>query len=353
MRHSGKLLAERFRTAAFVASVARFDDEKQLQTVLDCVAASIRDDVTFRGLFGAVEGPDAVVLARAHYPPSLLGRVAIGSRTPLADTLLPEMLAAGGPIAFDDLRASALLDARRVTRATGTRSAIGTAFRVGGKTYFLRFTTDRPTTKPFDEVDHAYIDLIAKLFAQRLRQDQHRARLRFVIEHDLLTELPNRAKLRAAVLESLEAQPGGALIKIDLDRFRDVVRTLGRQTADAVLVEVAAALRGLLLPVECLGRTGEDLFAVYLPGAGREAARERARQIIARFALPFGTGDRTGTEAVRVTASLGVALLPDDAGTVDELFARAEAAVDLAKASGRDQIAFYFRPGSSALAPQR
>jgi len=161
----------------------------------------------------------------------------------------------------------------------------------------------------------------------------------------------HRATLRAAIGAALETQPAGALIALDLDRFRDLVIALSRQTADAVLVEVAIALRSRLRPGELLGRTGGDVFAVYVPGAERAAAFERARALIERFREPFGTGDRDGMELVRVTASVGVALLPGDASTVDELFARAETAVDLAKAAGRDQIAFYFRPGSTPLVP--
>jgi diguanylate cyclase (GGDEF)-like protein len=215
--------------------------------------------------------------------------------------------------------------------------------------YFLRFSAERPVSEPFDEVDRAYIELIGKLFAQRLRHHQHVERLRYAMEHDLLTDLPNRATLRASIADSLAARPAGALIAFDLDRFRDLVIALGRQTADAVLVEVAFALRAALRADEVLGRTGGDVFAVYLPGADRQSAFDRARHLMARFAEPFGTGDRNGTELVHVTASAGVALIPDDAGTVDELFARAEVAVDLAKAAGRDQVAFYFRPGSTAV----
>jgi diguanylate cyclase (GGDEF)-like protein len=307
--------------------------------------------MAFDGVFGTIDGAEAVVLGRSFDGDAPAEGTAVGSRFPLAETLVPELLAASGAVCFDDLRANGLLDARRCTRASGARSAIGIAFRAGAKTYYLRFTADRSMSDPFDDVDRAYIELIAKIIAQRLRQQQQLERLRFAMEHDLLTELPNRAKLRAAIGAALETQPAGALIALDLDRFRDLVIALSRQTADAVLVEVAIALRSRLRPGELLGRTGGDVFAVYVPGAERAAAFERARALIERFREPFGTGDRDGMELVRVTASVGVALLPGDASTVDELFARAETAVDLAKAAGRDQIAFYFRPGSTPLVP--
>jgi GGDEF domain-containing protein len=85
------------------------------------------------------------------------------------------------------------------------------------------------------------------------------------------------------------------------------------------------------------------VFALYVPGLDRQAALDRARQIVARFAQTFGTGDRERIQRVSVTASVGVSVLPDDAVTVDELFARAEAAVDLAKRAGRNRVIPYFR----------
>jgi diguanylate cyclase (GGDEF)-like protein len=332
--------AERVRTAAIVASDIRFDTDVHLQALLDRAATAIRPDMTFSGIFGTIEGSEAVVLARTSNGDALIEGIAIGSRTPLAQTLLPEVLAADGPVGFDDLQASDVLESRPFAKASGARSAIATAFRAGAQTYFLRFTGDQPTAEPFDDIDCAYIDLLAKLFAQRLRQNQQSARLHFAMAHDGLTDLPNRATLRAAIVSSFAVQRRGALIVLDLDRFRGISLAFGHQTAEAIIVEIAIALRALLLPGESLGRTGGDVFTIYVPGAGHDAAVKRARQLSARFAHPFGTGDREGREQVRVTASLGVALYPHDANAVDELFDRADQAVDLAKAAGRDRIAF-------------
>jgi diguanylate cyclase (GGDEF)-like protein len=114
------------------------------------------------------------------------------------------------------------------------------------------------------------------------------------------------------------------LIVIDLDGFKSVNDTQGHATGDALLCRVAAALGEDLRPSDVLGRLGGDEFAVLLPETGPEALH--------------AAGDRIGRQLRLVSAaSLGLACLPEDGETAEELHRSADA--DLYRAKQRRGVA--------------
>ncbi len=346
---------ERVLAAARLGSDLRLADTTGMKLLLDRVAATIRPaEAPFTGFLGVLEGPDLLMLALTDAAENQrLGcpSVPLGGRIALAATLGVEVLAADGVVAWDDLAGSDILAARPFSKARRTRSAIGTGFRVGPRDYLLVFTSEQPAREAFDRGDRAYIELIAQLLAQRLQQRDQLDRLRFNAGHDTLTELANRASFRHGLVPLESRNPSGAMVVIDLDRFRDISQALGHQTADAIIVEISFALRRALREGESLARLGADVFAVFLPLEGEEA-RTRIAQIAGIFSEPFGTGDRLQADQVRVTASIGVAFFPDDAADFDTLLGRAEIAAELAKAGGRDRIA-YLSTGDDATRHER
>ncbi len=332
--------AQHSSTLVKAASELRLDDAERMQALMDRLAASLRAEQPFAALFGVIEGAAVAVLARSGVSagPSETLPIPVGSRLPLAETIVPELIAEGGVVAWDDLTRTAIPAARPAVRA---QSAIGTAFRVGMRTYVLSFTGERALREPFDASDREYVELLAHIVAQRLRHRDQTERLRFNAEHDMLTELPNRGRLRSDLARLRTPGATGAMIVIDFDRFREISQTLGHQTADAIIVEAAVALRQLAGPADLVARLGTDVFAFYAPDTDRDQAQARAEAIAQRFGQPFGTGDRDGYDQIRLTASIGVALAPDDAEGDEDLLGRAETAVALAKAAGRDQIVFF------------
>jgi diguanylate cyclase (GGDEF)-like protein len=123
------------------------------------------------------------------------------------------------------------------------------------------------------------------------------------------------------------------MILADLDGFKDVNTVHGYPAGDAVLCETARTLQSCVRTGDFVARLGGDEFAVLTPRAGKEAMESLAIRVLdAIRAMP-----RRGTEDVQLTVSVGWALYPDDAKTIDELVAAADFYVRGAKQTGKDR----------------
>jgi len=168
------------------------------------------------------------------------------------------------------------------------------------------------------------------------------AELRHRAETDHLTGIGNRGhflcRLREAFAEARRQGGKLALVVMDLDHFRPLNDMRGHAAGDAALQAVTQIGRAQLkdLPAH-FGRLGGEIFAIALPGAGAAegaSLAEALRAAIARHSFLLN-GDEV---PARLTASLGVtSLLPGDVSP-EELLQRADAAVFLAKAKGRNRV---------------
>ena len=154
---------------------------------------------------------------------------------------------------------------------------------------------------------------------------------------DALTGLPNNRAVHDN-LKRMVAQAGRtvapmAAALIDLDHFKQVNDTYGHAKGDEVLTAVGHALANTLRASDFVGRYGGEEFIALMPATGREGAMtacENVRAAIANLRVP-GIGEA-------ITASLGVAVLPDDAHDGDTLLRRADRALYAAKARGRNRV---------------
>ena len=150
--------------------------------------------------------------------------------------------------------------------------------------------------------------------------------------HDQLTGLPNRALLQRRTAEALAqgARSGSksGLLMLDLDRFKEVNDTLGHSLGDGLLEVVGRRLARSVRPGDVVARLGGDEFAVLLPAVRSGAA---AREVAARLRAALAEPVRLEGMSLQVEASVGVALYPDDGGTVEALLQRADVAMYLAK----------------------
>jgi diguanylate cyclase (GGDEF)-like protein len=172
---------------------------------------------------------------------------------------------------------------------------------------------------------------------------------------DTLTSLPNREWMGEYLARSLTAAHADgatlALLYLDLDQFKRINDTLGHETGDALLRQVAqrlaATLEDLGIGEESKGmlaRVGGDEFIVALAApARREQAEQVATRMLAALATPFV---QEGLELV-VTPSIGVALYPEHGDDAPSLLKNADGAMYEAKAGGRNQ--FSFHDGSSSV----
>jgi diguanylate cyclase (GGDEF)-like protein/PAS domain S-box-containing protein len=175
--------------------------------------------------------------------------------------------------------------------------------------------------------------------------------LRHLALHDTLTGLPNRTLLTDRLEHALAAaaREGGtaALLFLDLDRFKEVNDSLGHRAGDALLVQLAGRLEGLLRPGDTAARLGGDEFTVLCRGVDLDQARSVADRIRAAAAEPFVLEGHP----TRVSASIGLVLAgpSDDA---ESLLRDADTAMYEAKERGRDRHA-TFHDGMHLAAARR
>jgi diguanylate cyclase (GGDEF)-like protein len=147
---------------------------------------------------------------------------------------------------------------------------------------------------------------------------------------DPLTELPNRRAMIDWLTVAIEGESPTGLLLVDLDGFKDVNTAHGYPAGDGVLRETAARLTRAVRVVDMVARLGGDEFAVLAPDPTPEVMRALADSVLA------GLRD-LGYEGLRVTASLGWVIHPDDASTVDDLIAAADFCLRGAKLTGKDR----------------
>ncbi len=170
------------------------------------------------------------------------------------------------------------------------------------------------------------------------RQEQ----LRQLAHFDNLTLIPNRAlfhdRLAQALLQADRNRRRMAIMFIDLDGFKAINDTHGHRAGDSVLVEVAARLKRIIRACDTVARMGGDEFTVLLQDIRNpDNVRLVAEKIITELALPHST---QGKELFS-SASVGIALYPDDGRTSDELLRKADTAMYYAKNNNKNMMKFY------------
>lgn len=168
---------------------------------------------------------------------------------------------------------------------------------------------------------------------------QHEGRLEYLAQHDALTGLPNRIlfmdRLRQAIGLAQRARTHGAVLFVDLDRFKDVNDSFGHAAGDRLLVEAAGRLTKGLRDVDTVTRAGGDEFLILMNGlAGADAAAVVGRAVLGAFAAPFSVEGRD----ISMSLSIGVAIFPRDGNDPEALISIADKAMYAAKKLGRNRI---------------
>ncbi len=340
-RHLDVLLAEQLHRVDYhsrrleslwkLATKPARDDGAFLQALLLESSGSIHPGPHFYGVISHLDGADVVIDVNQQCD-DVDGALARGARLPFASTLLSGLAGIGTTRSWADVHADAAIAGIPRVASMPWHAFIGTSFQVGPTVYFLTFTSESALVEPFAPDDHAYLEIVASFCESRLQQRVQFDRLRHQASHDALTGLPNRTAFRVAGRQAFASNSELALAVVDIDGFRQLNEAIGHQDADAVLVEVAAAVAGRVAPGDVVARIGGDSFGVLLRDVeSRAHAESRVECIRAGFRTAFGTGDRDGTARIDVAASIGIAVAPRDGSTFERLLARADSAVHAAK----------------------
>ncbi|MFL7963061.1 EAL domain-containing protein [Pseudomonas kielensis] len=170
------------------------------------------------------------------------------------------------------------------------------------------------------------------------------ARLDYQAHHDPLTGLPNRTLFESRLLAALNGQQEnggqGAVLFLDLDRFKHINDSLGHPVGDLLLKGIAVRLREQLRDIDTVARLGGDEFIILLPGLQQPSDAEHiAQKLLNCFTAPFQAGEHE----FFISASIGTSLYPQDGCDVATLVKNADAAMYRSKAKGRNRVESYTR----------
>lgn len=205
------------------------------------------------------------------------------------------------------------------------------------------FSAPLPSHSNKDEIGDLF-QAFSRMTEAIYRRDQDIQR---IANTDVLTGLANRRAFRAHLEASANKPPVGgfALVLIDIDNFKPVNDRFGHEAGDRLLCQFAERLRETVARNVALdglpARLGGDEFILTAKlknegGSLREAVEALARALIEVFASPMVVGD----ESFFASASLGIALCPDDARTAAQLMKKGDLAMYAAKRSGKNSYRF-------------
>ncbi len=180
-------------------------------------------------------------------------------------------------------------------------------------------------------------------------------KIKFMAQHDSLTDLPNRMLLKDRIDHSLALSShhnhNGAILFIDLDHLKNINDSQGHRTGDLVIKDVASRLRGCVRPGDTIARLGGDEFIVVLSQLEQDVelaesqARQNGKHILNIIAKPY----QINQDTFHITASMGIVLYPRDGTTQEVLLQRADTAMYEAKAIGRNRMHVFTQELESQL----
>lgn len=183
--------------------------------------------------------------------------------------------------------------------------------------------------------------MIQGLRATRKKSKDAETKIKAIAYHDALTGLPNRTHfliyLRQMIDKSIQSRFYGALLFIDVDKFKSVNDTYGHAVGDGLLIAFAKRIIEICGRKEVACRFGGDEFLLFLLGHDETDTRTICEKLVKSMREPF----EISGHKFSLSTSVGAALFPKDADNIDDLLERADAALYVSKRNGRDQYNFY------------
>ncbi|QDL54506.1 sensor domain-containing diguanylate cyclase [Rhodoferax aquaticus] len=232
---------------------------------------------------------------------------------------------------------SALNEAQAKGRSTGHQYRLDLA---PGKQWF-ELTVVRKPTEPGEE--ERFIAIARDITERKITEEA----IQHLAFHDSLTGLPNRRlfndRLHSALIASHRQQQHGALMFLDLDKFKQLNDTHGHDIGDLMLQEVSRRLLQNIRAVDTVARLGGDEFVVLVQALSADEIDARmhastvGHKILASMNEPYWLNGRQHT----TTPSIGIALFSGEVAPPNEILKQADIAMYHAKALGRNTLCFY------------
>lgn len=180
------------------------------------------------------------------------------------------------------------------------------------------------------------------VFQDITERQEAAALIRYMANHDTLTQLPNRNYFRRRLPQAISLAKRYkrrlCLLFVDLDRFKPINDTYGHGIGDKVLVEVAERLRSTLRASDSVCRLGGDEFVILLESTEKaEGASHVAQKAIDLLNQPF----EVNNHICYIGASVGISVFPDDCTDAESMLKHADIAMYQAKKNGRNCWCFY------------
>lgn len=178
------------------------------------------------------------------------------------------------------------------------------------------------------------------VYRQNIDEEKRREMyLREQMQKDSLTGLLNKAATQEQIRDMLQKDPEGtfAFFILDVDNFKCVNDRVGHAMGDSVLLEFARTIKSQFASGDVVGRIGGDEFAVFVPVPDKQAAQQKARELVDALR------QKTSAEAenCEVTTSIGVAVAPFAGRDFETLYKNADTALYQTKKNGKDGCTVY------------
>ena len=224
----------------------------------------------------------------------------------------------------------------------GVRSFVAWPMVAQGRTWHCLFASRQRRNGPHTDDEMKLIDAFTTIISRLLElREEQRVQAEHV-SNDPLTGLLNRsatlARIRDAMASAERNHTGVAVLYLDVDRFKWINDTFGHPLGDVVLREIGKRLKVSLRPYDVAGRIGGDEFAIIISDfSNDDELGEISQRLIEAISKPLTVEHQD----LSVTATIGVAVFPNDSSSVEDLIRHADAAMYEAKRDGAGKFAFY------------
>ncbi len=255
--------------------------------------------------------------------------------------LVRQAFVTGKPVSITDITSEQSFERMALAAKAGLHGGFAFPLLLGSEVHGVMEFFHRDVRAP-DETIEQIAQSIGSQIGQYIVRKQAEEAVQFVATHDALTSLPNRVLFNQSLDRALAlAKRHGrrlAVLFIDLDRFKLINDTLGHDAGDNLLMEIARRLTGSLRASDTVARLGGDEFVVLVEEVTDPAyIIDVAQKLIEALGEPLTLSD----QEYRMTASIGIASYPDDAGDMQGLLKNADIAMYRAKEQGRNNFQFY------------